>query len=255
MADDSKRHRHPRAGSMSDEDRALAYRRTPRSGVPIMFDGDDLTPPPREPTSLEAIDGFGELAAPIADALRSMHNTLREHDLGFARLWDARHVTEQLGELRSTIDGMLAGLKPIASVPALLQAQGTHLGELRGWVNTMQAASAKLDATLTQLDHRLDTVERDSITVNATMNGLTSRLAEMFGAITSRIEKDAAGAAKIAEDHEARLDAIEDHRTDTHEARIKSLEDDRIRVKAWAALIGFLAGVGAFLLSKLSIGR
>lgn len=34
------------------------------------------------------------------------------------------------------------------------------------------------------------------------------------------------------------------------EERLRSLEDDRLRVKAWAALIVFAGSVGAFLLGK-----
>jgi hypothetical protein len=38
---------------------------------------------------------------------------------------------------------------------------------------------------------------------------------------------------------------------DRYEERIRSLEDDRLRVKAWAALIVFAGSIAAFLVGKL----
>jgi hypothetical protein len=76
----------------------------------------------------------------------------------------------------------------------------------------LQAHSERIDRALEVLDGRLDQVERAQIKLEATL-----------------------GALKL----------------DEHERRLKSLEDDRIRVKAWAALIAFLGTIGAFILGKL----
>jgi hypothetical protein len=73
---------------------------------------------------------------------------------------------------------------------------------------TFRAHADRIDRALGALDARLDLVERAQIKLDATIGALS---------------------------------------LEEQEHRIKSLEDDRIRVKAWAALIAFLGSIGAFL--------
>jgi len=46
------------------------------------------------------------------------------------------------------------------------------------------------------------------------------------------------------------MDAIA-AKLDRYEDRIRSLEDDRLRMKAWGALIVFVGGLAAFLVERL----
>lgn len=89
-----------------------------------------------------------------------------------------------------------------------------QIAELHVMTSEMLAATRSLAPTLTALDGRLDQVEKANIRTEAAIAVLTTRLGKL----------------------------------DEQEHRVKSLEDDRIRVKAWAALIALLGSVGAFLL-------
>jgi hypothetical protein len=75
----------------------------------------------------------------------------------------------------------------------------------------MLATTRSLAPTLTALDGRLDQVEKAHIRTEAAIAALTTKLCTL----------------------------------DDQEHRVKSLEDDRIRVKAWAALIALLGSIGA----------
>jgi hypothetical protein len=76
---------------------------------------------------------------------------------------------------------------------------------------TFRAHADRIDRALGALDARLDLVERAQIKLEATIGTL---------------------------------------KLDEQEQRIKSLEDDRIRVKAWTALIAFLGSIGAFFAGR-----
>lgn len=91
---------------------------------------------------------------------------------------------------------------------------GVQLAELHVMTAEMLATTRSLAPTLTALDGRLDQVERANIRTEAAIARLTEKLVKL----------------------------------DEQEHRVKSLEDDRIRVKAWAALVALLGSVGAFLL-------
>ncbi len=70
----------------------------------------------------------------------------------------------------------------------------------------------------------------------------TEKIDLAVGALDGRLDQLERAHIKI----EATLEMLA-----THEERIKSLEDDRTRLKAWAALIAFLASIGAFVVGKL----
>ena len=89
-----------------------------------------------------------------------------------------------------------------------------QIAELHMMTAEMLAATRSLAPTLTALDGRLDQVEKANIRTESAITALTTRLGKL----------------------------------DEQEHRVKSLEDDRIRVKAWAALIALLGSFGAFLL-------
>lgn len=94
------------------------------------------------------------------------------------------------------------------------------LGSIRALApisDVIKTHAAQVDRALELLDGRLDQVERAHIRTEATLAGLFEKLNQL----------------------------------ERHEARLKSLEDDRVRVKAWAALIAFLGSIAAFLIGKL----
>lgn len=92
-----------------------------------------------------------------------------------------------------------------------------QMSDLRQMTAEMLATTRSLAPTLAALDGRLDQVERANIRTEAAIAALSEKLSDKLGSI-----------GKL-------------------ELRVKSLEDDRIRVKAWAALIAFGGTVVAFL--------
>lgn len=95
------------------------------------------------------------------------------------------------------------------------------LADLRQMTAEMLATTRSLAPTLAALDGRLDQLERAHIRTEAAIATLAEKLTEKHS-----------GLAEL-------------------EKRVKSLEDDRIRVKAWAALIALLGGIGSFLAGHL----
>jgi septal ring factor EnvC (AmiA/AmiB activator) len=85
--------------------------------------------------------------------------------------------------------------------------------EVKQMTAEMLTTTRSLAPTLAALDGRLDQVEKAHIRTEAAIAALHEKLGKL----------------------------------DEQEHRVKSLEDDRIRVKAWAALIAFMGSIAAFL--------
>ncbi len=233
MADKTKPHR---AGSMSDDDRALVGKRhTPVPlGVPVDVDSE-ATPLPQEPPSPELVEGYEELSPPLKKILIDTHNVLREHDIALGRVWPARHVDIRMAELGAAVKGLTDAMSFLQNVPSVLQAQAIHIKEIQRRTAQMNTAAAKLDTALGTLNEELAEMrlerEREKHERVLLATRVTNEIDTMKGRLVSSEEAKS-----------------------EHSERLKSLEVDRTRVKAWAALIGLLAGIGAWLLARLGYG-
>jgi tetrahydromethanopterin S-methyltransferase subunit G len=228
---------------MTDTDRALAgassraRTNAPAFGVPRVEIGDP-TPPPMEPLAPESIDGYESLSPETQAQFRAIHDVLREHDVGFARMWDTRRVGDEVSQMRAAMLSMIPTIRQLANVPQLLQVQANQISELRRWSTDLGAVHTKLDDTLGELNDRLREVEVNNARFEATVSTLSTRIGEAFGSSTKRIDKV-----------ETEVERLETSLV----ARIGSLETDRTRVKAWAALIGFLAAIAGWLVTRFGI--
>lgn len=155
-------------------------------------DDEDVTPPPREPPSIEDIDGFTQLPEAVQNALTMLHNTQREHDVAFTRLWDARHVRHELGIVHRRTGDILDHVGRLSNIPALLQSQAVSIAQLVTWKESKQSVDTRIERTLRELDRRLDDIERTTIHLDSTISQISARLIELATAMRAGDEKNAA---------------------------------------------------------------
>lgn len=226
-----------RPGSMSDADRALggAKHRSSPFGVPAV-EIDDATPPPSEPPSLESLPGFAYFTPEQQAVLRTLHNVQREQDVALTRMWPNRKAHGELEELRAIANQLSTIVAPLSQLPQVLRVQATQIAELRGWATSINDAAKKLDAAVVQLTAELQEMRLDRVKQSAALEALETRVTTEVAAIRKELE------------------AVTE-RADKASGRIESLEHDRIRVRAWAALIGLLAGLLAWLAGHFGVGK
>ncbi len=229
-----------RRGGMSVDDRALvgSTQRAASEAVPLAID-DDTTPLPMLPPDPAEIDGYDALPAPMRAHLEKLHHAQQEQDVAICRMWDSRDAAAQIGELRGMAGEMLRTVRVLANVPAALNAQALQIAELR---RGMELMATKFDRALELLDNRIALVECSHVKTDSTLVTLENRVAEAFAGATRLVDQLDEAFEKRSAKHDGAIDK--------QEARIKSLEDDRLRVKAWVALIALLSSVAAFLVGK-----
>lgn len=233
MTEKTKPHR---AGSMSDADRALIGRKHTPPATPTEVD-EEATPLPTEPPSPELVDGYQDLSPPLRKILLDQHNTLREHDIALGRVWPARHIDVRVAELGAGVKSLSEIMVPLRNVPGVLRAQALQIDQIQRRTAGLHAATTKLDEAIDGLNKELQAMrlerEREKHARELFEHQVTSEFKAMHG--------------RLATHEEAKAD---------HSERLKSLETDRTKVKAWAALIGLLAGIlatiGAWVASRLA---
>lgn len=224
-----------------DTERSSKARRHPRpvsSSIVESVIDDDVTPLPQEPPDISQLDGFDSLDPVLQRALMSINNTTREHDVTFAKLWGARHVHEEVADLRETIAELRPQFRYLANVRDSLDIHGKQLVQLVQWMDNARAFDAKLDRTLDALDRRLDTVEGDFREMKGTMAAFGKDIAEGF----RRRDAELVEFKAAVEERFKKLEAEQAKKNEQYEARIRSLEDSRLSIKAQAAAVALLVG-------------
>lgn len=241
-ADESGRRPKFAEGDIERSSRVRRYGR-PSSGSIVESIDDDVTPLPQEPPDISQIDGFGELSPVLQRALTSLHNTTREHDVTFAKLWGARHVHEDVSELREAIAELKPHFRYLESVSGVLDQHGKQLFRVVQWIEGRKEIDAKLERTLESLDKRLDTVEADQRQTNSTMVAFGRDVADGFKRRDAELEALKAETQKRFE----KLEADQKTKNDEYEKRIRSLEDTRLSMTAKAGAVSLLVVVLAWL--------
>jgi hypothetical protein len=248
MGDSESTGRRPKYAE-GDIERASKARRHPRpeSAFPEVVIDPDATPLPQEPPDISQMDGFASLPPAAQRAFVSMHNVQREHDVAFARLWDARHVHTDVQELRETIAELRPQFRYLENVHSALDIHGKQLVQLVQWVTNRRDADKKLELTLESLDKRLDTIESDFREMKGTLGAFGRDIAEGFRRRDAELEEFKATV-------EERFDALDADRKAEHdkfEARIRSLEDSRLSMTAKAGAVAALIAILAWLVERV----
>jgi hypothetical protein len=229
---------------MTDDDRALAglaQRRaaTVSDGVPAPSIGADSTPLPMEPSPIAPGATLEEVRAYVM----KQNNVLREQDIAIARIWDIRN----LGDEVTRLSGILGGLAGLASVPELLRIQSSKIEVLIAGREAESKASDKRDKTIEALDRKIDELDKAFVQTNATISALSASITKQVDGVGDEL---AALEDRLDEEIE-KLRAV----VDEAGAKIATLERAHTIVKAWATLIGFLAGLAAWFLARWQSGQ
>ena len=231
-----------------DIERASKARRHPRpAGAPILDSilEDDVTPLPQEPPDISQIDGFEELPATIKRGFVTLWNTSREHDVAFAKLWGARHVGDDVAQIRTLLDGYRPYFQYLENVHQGMDALGKRVQGIAGWIEQRQRMDEKLDRTIEAFQTRLNTFDSDFRDMKAAMSTLGRDIAEGWRRRDAELEK-----FKVeTEARFAKIDAEHDKERERYEGRIRSLEDSRTSQNAKLAAIGTVIAVLAWLLN------
>lgn len=220
MTDKTKPHR---AGSMSDDDRALIGRKHTPPATPTEVD-EEATPLPTEPPSPELVDGYQDLSPTLRKILLDQHNTLREHDVALGRVWPARHIDVRVAELGAGVKSLSEIMIPLRNVPGVLRAQALQINEIQRRTAGMQKVETELGTALDALNRELGELRIERLNDKHARELFEQRITNEIAAVKERVETN----------EETKAD---------HSNRLKSLETDRTKVRAWAALIAFLAGI------------
>lgn len=182
MNDDRK----PRAGSMSDADRALQRRRS-RGVVPVIID-DELTPPPQEPPRPDSIAGYDTLDARLQSQLDSLHAGQAQLVDSLGKLWPLRDesrldriernvasiatsttrhqsilddmLVPQLDRWRATTDGIANQLpKVLGGIEALTITVTALDRQVRSLELEVRSIKERFDASSATTDERLKSAE------------------------------------------------------------------------------------------------
>lgn len=251
----SKRHKTPLPWQTADDrDRVAEERRRIQqaaiSAYPVEID-EETTPPPSEPSAPSAIPGYGTLPPEVREQLEAIHITLREHDVGFTRVWDARHVRDELSQLRVLVSGMAVTMKILENVPAALNQAAVRFSVIENYITNQNVLNDRLYQTLDGLDKRLDTVEDNYIALNATITSLGQQLATKFQSVETTVATLDRETTASLKEHDQRIRLLEDNRAAIaevkgHGDRLRSLEDSRLVTNT---KIGVVAGIAAVVVS------
>lgn len=237
MTEKTKPHR---AGSMSDTDRALVGKRH-ATATPVPIE-EEATPLPSEPPAPEAVDGFSELSPALQKILRDQHNTLCEHDIALGRVWPARHVDAQLVDLRAAVVSVGSTISKLQNIPAALQSQAVVIREIQNRTAGVSRAATKLESTLDALHKELVEMKLEREREKGAREKLEQRVTNELAAV----RKDQEDLREAREKEQAELRADRDKQS----GRIKTLEEERTKLRAWAAILAFLAALAAGILGR-----
>lgn len=241
MSDDTGRRR--KVHIEGDVERASKHKQRAQSAAPVEIDPEE-TPPPREPPSIATMPGFESLPDELRAILLSMHHVQQEHDVGLTRVWDARHVKNELAAVNEVTGQVLDRLGRLGNMPALLQQASVQIGQLVAWKEASDRRERRLDATLDALDKRLDTIERDYVKLDQTIAVLAREITAGFAASKKSVED----LARELEDEVRRLETKLEKQKDEHNARITSLEHSRTSA---TARYGVIAAIAAFVIGLI----
>ncbi|MGN6103745.1 MAG: hypothetical protein ACTHU0_01450 [Kofleriaceae bacterium] len=132
-----------------------------------------------------------------------------------------RDIRAEIDSLRSSTSAVLEIVRPLSTVPELLR-RATDMGQ----------RAEKLDDAIKELSGRIHASDLTHAKLEAAVQTLSARVGDVIASVNTRIDRQEVSLAALA-------------------VRVISLETDRVRVKAWAALIGALAGVATVVVGWL----
>jgi hypothetical protein len=236
-----------RKAPSSGDDRALAglaKRRldtSPGIPSPVIDAQSEGTPPPMEPPTIpaSALSSIEDMRAAIV----KISEAQREQDVGLLRVWGARNLGGEVERLSAT----LAGLTDLSSVPELLRVQGARMAALLEWREASAKAQDRMALAIETFDRRLNDVNLSFVRMESQIAALSSRIGEVASSLSGKVRAVRGELDELGDRVDSELKKLGE-RFGALDTRIVSLENDRRTIKAWAVLIGFLAGLLAFFL-------
>lgn len=211
----------------------------PATNVPSEIDPEE-TPPPREPIDITKIPNFEKLSEPLREALITLHNTQREHDLAFLRLWDTRDVGHELEALTETTQAAVGKLDQIGTITALLHKYDVQLQLLIDWRKQAEKRETRTVQILDALDKRFDVVERDYMKLDSSMLALAKQVTDGFAIASKGVAELQRELDELKKDHSARITSLEHTRTSAN-----------AKISAIAAIAAMLVTLVAWILNKV----
>jgi hypothetical protein len=175
------------------------------------------------------------LAPELQRQLLHLWNTQREQDVGLVRLWETRHLGEEVSALREVISTVKGDLGRLSRLPAMVQQQSAGMVQLLAWRDHRAALDMKLERTLELIDGRVDVVEKGHLQLDNAVKVQARDIASLAAQTTKGFDETQKNLADL-------------------NLRVRSLEEDRIKYKAKAATVATIASMLVALVAWL-IGR